>query len=123
MSVHGGAAEPIGAEWVTFSRLGGIDVVRLAGEIDLANAGMIGQEIAAQTIRARAVLIDLTAVSFLDSAGVRLLDTLVGALSDRQTPIRLVVADAGAVRMTLRLCAFREDLLDADLTAAAAALA
>lgn len=122
MSVHGGA-EPIGAEWVTFSRLGGIDVVRLAGEIDLANAGLIGREVAAQTIEARAVLIDLTAVSFLDSAGVRLLDTLVAAMSDRRTPIRLVVAESGAVRMTLRLCAFREELLDSDLTAAATALA
>lgn len=122
MSVHGGA-EPIGTEWVTFGRLGGIDVVRLAGEIDLANAGLIGREVAAQTIEARAVLIDLTAVSFLDSAGVRLLDTLVAAMSDRQTPIRLVVAESGAVRMTLRLCAFREELLDSDLTAAATALA
>lgn len=118
MAGHG----PMGAEWVTFSRLGGTDVVRLAGEIDLANAGMIGQEIAAQTIRARAVLLDLTAVSFLDSAGVRLLDTLVGALAERQTPIRLVVAESGAVRMTLRLCAFREDLLDTDFTTAATAL-
>ena len=113
---------PMREQWVTFSRLGAADVVRLAGEIDLANAGQIGQEIAAQTIRARAVLIDLTAVSFLDSAGVRLLDTLVGALAERDTPIRLVVAESGAVRMTLRLCAFREDLLATDLTAAATAL-
>jgi anti-sigma B factor antagonist len=113
---------PLGGQWVTFSRVGTTDVIRLAGEIDMANAGVIGREIAAQTVRARAVVIDLTAVSFLDSAGVRLLDTLVGALAERQTPIRLVVAETGAVRMTLRLCAFREDLLDTDLTAAATAL-
>ena len=42
---------------------------------------------------AGAVLIDLTAVSFLDSAGVRLLDALVGDLDDHGTPIRLVVGE------------------------------
>jgi anti-sigma B factor antagonist len=109
-------------EWVTFSRLDDTDLVRLAGEIDLVNAPGIGREIAARTRSARAVLLDLTAVSFLDSAGVRLLDTLVGDLDRRDTPIRLVVGEQGAVRMTLRLCAFREDLLDDDLGEAAAAL-
>lgn len=109
-------------EWVTFSVLGGADLVRLVGEIDMANAPEIGRQIAAQTAAATAVLVDLTAVSFLDSAGVRLLDELVGGLCDRRTPVRLVVGDSGPVRMTLRLCAFREDLLDDDLAAAASAV-
>jgi anti-sigma B factor antagonist len=109
-------------QWVTFSRLGGADLVRLAGEIDLANAPAIGREIATHTVAADAVLIDLTAVSFLDSAGVRLLDTLVGAYEERNAAVRLVVAPTGAVWFALRLCAFREDLLDTDLAAAAAAV-
>ena len=108
---------------MTFSKWGGVDLIRLAGEIDMANAPEIGREIAARTGSARAVLIDLTAVFFLDSAGVRLLDTLVGEFGDRDTAIRLVVADTGAVRMTLRLCAFREDLLHSDLATAATAIA
>jgi anti-sigma B factor antagonist len=106
-------------QWVTFAKLGGTDLVRLVGEIDLANAPAIGREIVAQTGAAGAVLIDLTAVSFLDSAGVRLLDSLVGAMDERNTPIKLVVGEAGPARMTLQLCAFRDDLLESDLDRAA----
>ncbi|MEU8231391.1 STAS domain-containing protein [Actinoplanes sp. NPDC048967] len=106
-------------QWVTFAKLGEADLVRLAGEIDLANAPEIGREIVRQTGRADAVVIDLTAVSFLDSAGVRLLDALVGDLDLQGTPIRLVVGATGPARMTLQLCAFRDDLLATDLDRAA----
>jgi anti-sigma B factor antagonist len=106
-------------QWVTFAKLGSADVVRLAGEIDLANAPAIGREIVRHTGGSGAVLIDLTAVSFLDSAGVRLLDALVGDLDRSGTPIRLVVGESGPARMTLQLCAFRDDLLAADLDRAA----
>lgn len=109
-------------DWVTFSRLDGADLVRLVGEIDLANARHIGEQIALQTVSAQAVVIDLTLVSFLDSAGVRLLDTVIGGFDDRGVPVRLVVGEAGAVRATLRLCAFREDVLASDLAAAAGAV-
>lgn len=104
---------------VSFSRMGRADLVRVAGEIDLANAPAIGRQIVAHVTESGAVLIDLTAVSFLDSAGVRLLDTLVGNLDDHGTAIRLVVGETGAARMTLQLCAFRDDLLATDLERAA----
>ena len=107
---------------VTFAKVGRAELVRLAGEIDLANAPAIGREIVSRTVAAGAVLVDLTAVSFLDSAGVRLLDALVGELDDQGTPIRLVVGETGAARMTLQLCAFRDDLLSTDLARAAADL-
>jgi anti-sigma B factor antagonist len=107
-------------EWVTFARLGSAELVRLAGEIDLANAPEIGREIQRRTGHSGAgVLIDLTAVSFLDSAGVRLLDSLVGDLDRSGTPIRLVVGETGPARMTLQLCAFRDDLMSTDLDRAA----
>ncbi|MDT5041166.1 MAG: anti-sigma factor antagonist [Actinoplanes sp.] len=110
------------SEQVTFAKIGGTDLVRLAGEIDLANAPAIGREIVTHMTDAGAVLIDLTSVSFLDSAGVRLLDALVGDLDDQGTPIRLVVGESGAARMTLQLCAFRDDLMATDLARAAADL-
>jgi len=109
-------------QWVSFSKRGDADVVRLTGEIDLANSAEIGKTIAGRLNRAGQVLIDLTSVSFLDSAGVRLLDALVGDLSAHGRPTRLVVGERGAARMTLQLCAFREDLLSADLDRAAAEL-
>jgi len=104
---------------VTFARIGNAGLIRLAGEIDLASAPAIAREIVAHTSESDALLIDLTAVSFLDSAGVRLLDTLVGDREDSGARIRLVVGETGAARMTLQLCAFREDLLATDLSRAA----
>ncbi|MGK5685030.1 STAS domain-containing protein [Actinoplanes sp. URMC 104] len=106
--------------WVTFSQLGDAEVVSLNGEIDLANAPEIGKAIVERIQSAGKVVIDLTTVSFLDSAGVRLLDALIGDLSDHGTPTRLVVGETGAARMTLQLCAFREDLLATSLDRAAA---
>jgi anti-sigma B factor antagonist len=110
-------------EQVTYTKLGATELIRLAGEIDMANAATIGREIVSYVRGDGAVLIDLTAVSFLDSAGVRLLDALVGDLDDHGRPIRLVVGATGAARMTLQLCAFRDELLATDLDRAAEELA
>jgi anti-sigma B factor antagonist len=104
---------------VTFSKLGGAAVVHLSGEIDMANAPAVGRAVVRHVTGAWAVLIDLTEVTFLDSAGVRLLDVLVGDLDDHGTPIRFVVDEGGAARLTLQLCAFRDDLLSTDLKQAA----
>ena len=107
---------------VTFARIGGTDLIRLVGEIDLANAPAISREIVTHSTGAGAVLVDLTSVSFLDSAGVRLLDALVGDLDHQGKRVRLVVGETGAARMTLQLCAFRDDLLATDIDRAAADL-
>jgi anti-anti-sigma factor len=107
---------------VSFAKFGDAELVSLTGEIDLANAPEIGRAIVQRLASAGKVLIDLTTVSFLDSAGVRLLDALVGDLYDHGKQARLVVGERGPVRTTLRLCAFREDLLVTDLGQAAAEL-
>jgi anti-anti-sigma factor len=109
-------------QWVTFTKLGDAAVVNLTGEIDLANAPEIARAIVTGVNSAGKVLIDLTTVSFLDSAGVRLLDALVGDLCEHGARTRLVVGEHGPARMTLQLCAFREDLLATDLHRAAAEL-
>jgi anti-anti-sigma factor len=108
--------------WVSFSTFGDTELISLTGEIDLANAPEIGKAIVERIASAGKVLIDLTTVSFLDSAGVRLLDALIGDLVDHGKPARLVVGETGAARMTLQLCAFREDILATDLDRAAAEL-
>jgi anti-sigma B factor antagonist len=119
---RGGRPVPRGDldRWVTFSTFGDAELVSLTGEIDLANAPEIGKAIVERIEKAGKVLIDLTTVSFLDSAGVRLLDALIGDLNDHGKPARLVVGETGAARMTLQLCAFREDVLATDLDRAAA---
>ncbi|MEV6490895.1 STAS domain-containing protein [Actinoplanes sp. NPDC051633] len=107
------------SDLVRYARRGTASIVTLSGEIDLANAPTIGREIVDVVPGDGAVLIDLTGVSFLDSAGVRLLDALVGDLDDHGRVVRFVVGETGAARMTLQLCAFRDDLLATDLDKAA----
>jgi anti-anti-sigma factor len=109
-------------QWVSFSKFGDAELVSLTGEIDMANSTDIGKAIVGRIQEAGKVLIDLTTVSFLDSAGVRLLDALVGDLLVHGARTRLVVGERGAARMTLTLCAFREDVLTTDLERAAAEL-
>jgi anti-anti-sigma factor len=109
-------------QWVKFSTAGDAAVVSLIGEIDLANAGDIGRAIVNRIREGGTVLIDLTRVSFLDSAGVRLLDALVGDLAAQGRRALLVVGERGPARMTLQLYAFREDVLATDLDRAAAEL-
>jgi anti-sigma B factor antagonist len=109
-------------QWVSFSKRGDADVVSLTGEIDLANSAEIGKAIVLGIRKSGKVVIDLTTVSFLDSAGVRLLDALIGDMVAHGTAARLVVGERGPARMTLQLCAFREDVLATDLERAAAEL-
>ncbi len=106
---------------ITFGKVGRADLVSLEGDLDVATAPAVSREIVSHLTGARAgaVLLDLTALTFLDSAGVRLLDALVGDLDRHGTPIRLVVGERGPARMTLQLCAFRDDLLATDLRRAA----
>ena len=67
-------------------------------------------------------MVDLTAVTFLDSSGVRLLDHLVAA-REPDPLVRVVVAATGPVPFTLRLCGFRADLVAGSREEAFAALA
>ena len=104
---------------VTYQKRGDADLVTVFGEIDLANANTVARQIIARITESGTLLIDLTPVSFLDSAGVRLLDALIGDLDNAGKTIRLIVGESGAAMMTLKLCAFRDDLLATDLERAA----
>jgi anti-sigma B factor antagonist len=110
------------SDTVTLARLGAVDVVRVVGDVDVASVQALEREIIPPLRSATAAVLDLSAVAFLDSAGVRLLDELVGDLERRQARVGLVVPPTGEVRLALRLCAFRENLLHPDLTAARAAV-
>lgn len=122
MSGPDDVAGPPHAGAVATARQGGVHLVRLAGEIDLANADQTGERVAAETGEARAVLLDLSAVAFLDSSGVRLLDRLVGEYEDRGVPVRILATPDGPVMLILRLCGFREDLVVTDSAGALATL-
>jgi len=83
---------------------GTVMVAALNGEIDLANADELAAEITASVPNAAlGVVVDLSAVTYLDSSGVRLIFELSDRLRRRQQALR-VVAPAGApLRRVLEL--------------------
>ncbi len=97
--------------------------VGVSGEIDMSNAAELESAVlAAVTATSAAMLVDLTGLHFLDSAGVRFLDH-VAAAQQPQRPLLVVAVPTGRVRATLRLCGFPDELLRADVDVARAELA
>ena len=99
----------------------GVLVAVLTGEIDLSNAARLEERITAAADEGVPLVVDLTAVTFLDSAGVRLLDHLVAARQPGLA-IRVVAPPGGRVLFTLRLCGFRTELVAPDLESGVAEL-
>jgi anti-anti-sigma factor len=77
---------------VTSEQHGDTPVARLHGEIDSSNASAIGIELRSLlTNRSTTLIVDLTDVGYLDSAGINLLFTLGDELQARQLKLRIVV--------------------------------
>jgi anti-anti-sigma factor len=76
----------------------------VTGEIDLSNADDIGAAIALKMPnRARVLVLDLSEVAYLDSAGLRLIFRLHEQLRARSQTLRLVIPATSAVNDALRL--------------------
>jgi anti-sigma B factor antagonist len=89
----------------------GCEIVELLGDVDHANADVVERDVLTATRAAAGVVIDLTGVTFLDSAGLRCLDRLVTAFRHRRAPVRVVAPQESVVRFTLELIDFLPDLL------------
>ena len=77
-------------------------VARLEGEIDMSNASELGSAITARVPSdALAVVLDLGAVDYLDSAGIHVVFELRERLMRRGQEIRLVVAPDSPIATTL----------------------
>ena len=87
---------------VSIRSLGGICVVALGQDIDTAVADRIEAEIVARTTPSAPLVIDLTGVGFLDSAGVRLMDRLIGRHRRAGSTAVIVASDTSAPWFTLR---------------------
>lgn len=77
-------------------------VVRLRGEVDLANADALEQVAEdAVTNRDHGLVLDLSGVTFLDSTGLRLVFRLARRLGDRSQSLRLVVPEGARIARVL----------------------
>jgi anti-anti-sigma factor len=81
--------------------------VALHGEIDLANAAAVEDELrAAISHRLSAVSVDLTELTYIDSAGIRILYRLASRLQAQQIVPELIVPLDSPTRRLIELSGF-----------------
>ena len=89
---------------IHFSDHDRVAVARLTGEIDLSNAGSIESAITESTPnRALALILDVSALDYLDSAGIHLIYRLREKLRARGQSLRLVIPADSPANDALRL--------------------
>ncbi len=81
--------------------------ITVSGEIDLANAAAVEEEIrAAVSDRPTTVSVDLTDLSYVDSAGIRMLFALASRLRALRISLELVVPLDSPTRRLVELSGF-----------------
>jgi anti-anti-sigma factor len=86
------------------TRRDGIVIAHLIGEIDLSDAGELHAAITEATPNdALGVVLDLSAVTYVDSAGIHLLYRLAESLRNRGQTLRVVIPPGSPPSDALRL--------------------
>jgi anti-anti-sigma factor len=94
---------------LSLQRRGDVLVAQASGEIDMANADTFSSRLLnAISNEERGVVIDASALSYIDSAGVRLLFELANSLTARRQRLAVVVAPRGPVAQILRVVSFEK---------------
>jgi anti-anti-sigma factor len=79
-------------------------IAHIHGEVDMSNAEQLGAALGSQVpTDARALVLDLTGVGYLDSAGIRMIYNLRNRLDDRGHQLTLVLGPEAAIAETLRI--------------------
>lgn len=96
---------------ITDDRRGGVAIARIEGEIDASNVTWAEARLRSLvTNHCEALVVDLTAITYLDSAGIALLFELGSALRRHQQQLRVVVADGSPVARVLTLTALASEV-------------
>jgi anti-anti-sigma factor len=96
-------AEDGGAEFAVRTETGR-RVVTARGDIDMATAAEFRRHIEAGT--EPIVIIDLAAVTYIDSAGIHAIDRSLAALTERHQRVRLVVPTDSPAHWTFKVAGF-----------------
>jgi len=87
---------------VLVERRGDVQVVSLAGEVDISNAARLEGDISdAVPNDAVGLVLDLSDTGYLDSAGIRMLFELGERLSGRRQSVAVVVPAQSVIRQAL----------------------
>jgi len=88
---------------VTHEVINDIPVVKVSGEVDMSNCGYIDNVVATTVSnQAFALILDLSEVTYVDSAGVRLLYQLDARLEVHQQRLIVLVPAGAAILRTLQ---------------------
>jgi anti-anti-sigma factor len=80
-------------------------VATVRGEVDGSNAAEVQRAVAEHVpTTARALVIDLTQTSYIDSTGVEVLFELARRLASRRQELTVAVPEGSGVRRVLELC-------------------
>jgi anti-anti-sigma factor len=89
---------------VAVERRGTAVVAHLSGEVDMTNAGYVGDELRQSVPNdAAALVVDLSGTSYIDSAAIGLLFELARRLTRRRQALRLVVPDGSPLQRVLEI--------------------
>jgi anti-anti-sigma factor len=81
-----------------------VPVARVQGEVDASNVKEIGDRLRSLlSNRSMAMILDLSATTYLDSAGINLLFMLAEEMRSRQQRLGLVVADPSPIARMVAL--------------------
>ena len=85
-------------------------VVRLSGEIDLSNVDGLEAQIDDAISDVPDVVIDLTAIDFIDSRGLRLLKRVSAAVAGRDGTLLIVAPASSIARSVLDMTGMSQEL-------------
>lgn len=85
------------------ARDGAVVVAGLTGEIDLSNGRCLRERILGECLAARALVLDLREVTYMDSAGLALVDGLAGDLAGAGGRLLVVAPEGCAAGRALEL--------------------
>ena len=102
---------------VSIEERDGVVVARVSGELDIAEAGSLGDRISqAVPATAFALVVDFSELQFIDSSGVAMLFSLARRLDVRRQELRVVAPTDGLVARVLDIVEFRRAApVDTDL--------
>jgi anti-sigma B factor antagonist len=108
---------------LTVRSVDGVCVVGIVEDVDTASAERLETAIRQRTAPGAALVVDLCSVPFMDSAGVRLMDRLVGRHRRGGAAVVIVAPVGAAPRFSLEMCEFPADLLAGSVPDAVSRLA
>jgi anti-anti-sigma factor len=96
---------------------GDVELAKVAGEVDASNVSELSQRLlAAVSNKARALVLDLSETSYIDSSGINLIFDAAARLRNRRQELRLVVTPRSFVGEVLAAVSMERSVpIDAQL--------